>query len=204
MASHPCDEPSVHWYCGRALPQTSLLRLIIAPLGRSSCSLWCRLLLFMTTASIPQCKPMSGGCWCRLPGRAGGYPASPPTDPYVRNERIRVFGHQSFGTTLAHHCAALHARSDVVDDLGYGQGIPSQKLLEFLPPDTARAAAPTQPVSPRFLRVTGHALQHAEVSSKPVVRKMPTSLQAEHLVLVFHGSVTVGATPSPQGLLGAT
>ena len=158
----------------------------------------------MTTASIPQCKPMSGGCWCRLPGRAGGYPASPPTDPYVRNERIRFFGHQSFGTTLAHHCAALHARSDVVDDLGYGQGIPSQKLLEFLPPDTARAAAPTQPVSPRFLRVTGHALQHAEVSSKPVVRKMPTSLQAEYLVLVFHGSVTVGATPSPQGLLGAT
>ena len=30
-----------------------------------------------------------------LPGRAGGYPASPPTDPYVRNERIRFFSNQS-------------------------------------------------------------------------------------------------------------
>src|SRR5205807_1007785 len=91
----------------------------------------------------------------RLPGRAGGYPASPPTDPYVRNERIRFLGHQRFGTTLAHHCAALQARSDGVDDLGYGQGIHSQKLLEFLPTDTARAAAPTQPVSPRLFRVAG-------------------------------------------------
>jgi hypothetical protein len=25
----------------------------------------------------------------QLPGRADGYPSGPPTDPYVRNERIR-------------------------------------------------------------------------------------------------------------------
>jgi hypothetical protein len=31
--------------------------------------------------------PDAGGS--RLPGRAGGYPPGPPTDPYVRNSRIR-------------------------------------------------------------------------------------------------------------------
>src|SRR5436309_4998199 len=31
---------------------------------------------------------------------------APPTDPDVRNERIRFLGSQSVGTTLAHHCAA--------------------------------------------------------------------------------------------------
>ena len=45
----------------------------------------------------------------RLPGRAGGCPTSPPTDPYVRNERIRFLGNPSLGTTLVHHCAALQA-----------------------------------------------------------------------------------------------
>ena len=40
-----------------------------------------------------------------FPGRAGGSPPGPPTDPYVSNELIRFFGHQSLGTTLAHHDA---------------------------------------------------------------------------------------------------
>src|SRR5207249_9337957 len=46
----------------------------------------------------------------RFPGRASGYPTGPPTDPDVRNERIRFLGSQSCGTTLAHHCAALHGQ----------------------------------------------------------------------------------------------
>src|SRR5213595_1661965 len=46
----------------------------------------------------------------QVPGRAGGYPTGPPTDPDVRNERIRFLGSQSCGTTLAHHCAALHGQ----------------------------------------------------------------------------------------------
>jgi len=55
-----------------------------------------------------------------FPGRADGYPTGPPTDPDVRDERIRFLGSQSIGTTLAHHCAALQSPSDVVDDPGYG------------------------------------------------------------------------------------
>jgi hypothetical protein len=48
--------------------------------------------------------------WRAFPGRASGYPTGPPTDPDVRNSRIRFLGSQSFGTTLAHHCAALHGQ----------------------------------------------------------------------------------------------
>jgi len=55
-----------------------------------------------------------------LPGRAGGYPPGPPTDPYVRHARIRFLGNQRLGTTLAHPCATLHGPSDGVDDLGCG------------------------------------------------------------------------------------
>jgi len=57
----------------------------------------------------------------RLPGRAGGYPPGPPTAPDVRNERIRFLGNQRLGRPLAHHCAALHGQSAMVDDLGCGQ-----------------------------------------------------------------------------------
>src|SRR6266568_3486824 len=35
---------------------------------------------------------------------------APPPDPDVRHERIRFLGSQSCGTTLAHHCAALHGQ----------------------------------------------------------------------------------------------
>src|SRR5712691_896761 len=42
----------------------------------------------------------------RLPGRAGGYPPGPPTDPYVRNARLR-FLKQRGGCPLAVHCPAV-------------------------------------------------------------------------------------------------
>ena len=44
------------------------------------------------TRGEPRRQPQRGtseGCWRRLPGRAGGYPPGPPTDPDVRHERIR-------------------------------------------------------------------------------------------------------------------
>jgi hypothetical protein len=44
------------------------------------------------TRGEPRRQPQRGtseGCWRRRPGRAGGYPPGPPTDPDVRHERIR-------------------------------------------------------------------------------------------------------------------
>ena len=127
-----------------------------------------------------------------------------PPDPYVRNERIRFLGNQSLGTTLAHHCAARHGHSDIVDDPGCGPNIRLQQLLELLPADRTLTTAPTQPVSPCLFRLVVDDLQQAEVSPNTVVLEMPAQLQAEHVVLVFQGGMSIGTTPSPQGLLGAT
>src|SRR5213080_2426802 len=71
-----------------------------------------------------------------LPGRAGGYPTGPPTDPDVRNERIRFLGHQSGGTTLAHHCAALH---------GHIRGCGQSWVWGGQRSVTASRTSPTQP-----------------------------------------------------------
>jgi hypothetical protein len=63
----------------------------------------------------------SGGCWRRLPGRAGGYPPGPPTDPDVRDELIRFLGSPSPRLTLVHHCATLHGHEMVWTILGVGR-----------------------------------------------------------------------------------
>src|SRR5438128_7000035 len=47
------------------------------------------------------------GCWRRLPGRAGGYPPGPPTDPDVRNARIR-FLKQSGCCPRKVSCSTVH------------------------------------------------------------------------------------------------
>ena len=44
-----------------------------------------------------------------------------PTDPHVRDERIRFLGSQSVGTTLAHHCAALQTAPMLWTILGVGK-----------------------------------------------------------------------------------
>ena len=69
----------------------------------------------------------------KLPGRASGYPASPPTDPDVSNLLIRFLGNQSIGTTLAHNFAALETLSDAVEDPGPWKRICQQHPFELLP-----------------------------------------------------------------------
>ena len=68
-----------------------------------------------------------------FPGRASGYPASPPTDPDVSNLLIRFLGNQSIGTTLAHNFAALETLSDAVEDPGPWKRICQQHPFELLP-----------------------------------------------------------------------
>ncbi len=129
----------------------------------------------------------------RLPGRTNGSPTGPPTDPYVRNERIRFLGHQSCGTTLAHHCAALHSQSDVVDEPGEGEGRGPPELCELLPLQRAFPTTPTQPVPPRPRCKTPHLLQQAEGPLNTIGLEMPASLRAEHLLLVYQRRVPMAA-----------
>ena len=108
-----------------------------------------------------------------FPGRAGGYPAGPPTDPDVRDERIRFLGRQSLGTSLAPHCATLQATSDIVDDAGCGEDRGLHALLERCPPNRALVPAPTQPVPPRLCHTATDVLQQAEVPPDTTVWDVP-------------------------------
>jgi hypothetical protein len=67
------------------------------------------------------------------PGRSGGCPAAPPTDPDVTNSVIRFLGNQSLGTTLAHNFAALQAVLNVVDDPGLRKRKVYHKRLKLGP-----------------------------------------------------------------------
>ena len=66
------------------------------------------------------------------------------------------------------------AKSDGVDNPGYGQDIGLYQLLELLPPNRTRAAASTQPIPPCLLSMVTDFLQQAEVPPNTIVLKMPT------------------------------
>jgi len=61
---------------------------------------------------------------------AGGYPPAAPTDPDVRNSRIRLL-------SLRFRCAAI----DGVDDTRGCQGVVAQQALEMLPGHLGRMRA---------------------------------------------------------------
>jgi hypothetical protein len=56
-----------------------------------------------------------------------------PTDPDVRDERIRFLGSQSVGMPLAHHCAALHGRQMLWTLLGVGRPDVASSFWNFPP-----------------------------------------------------------------------
>ena len=80
----------------------------------------------------------------RLPGRADGYPSGPPTDPYVRNARIR-FLKQSL-------CYPPQSTGVLVS------GLVSSKSLPWFPPvgHSARRRLPSRgSLGPRFPTFAG-------------------------------------------------
>jgi len=81
----------------------------------------------MDGTRMPQSCPWRG----RLPGRAGGYPPGPPTDPDVSDSLIRFLGSQSFGMPLAHHYAALHGRQMLWTILGVGRTYVASSFWNF-------------------------------------------------------------------------
>src|SRR5207247_9744388 len=96
------------------------------------------------------------------------------------------------------------SQSKMIDAPACGPNTRLQQLPELLPPDRPPTTSPTQPVSPCVFRLVVDDLQQAEVSPNTVFLEMPAQLPAEHVVLVFQGGMSIGTTPSPQGLLGAT
>ena len=65
-----------------------------------------------------------------MPGRAGGYPPGPPTDPYVRNSRIRFLKQSLCCPRKDHPCSAVHWRAGVrVGELGVSPLFPARGTL---------------------------------------------------------------------------
>src|SRR4029453_2542450 len=58
------------------------------------------LTIAVSRAQWPE-RRRSEGCWRRLPGRAGGYPPGPPTDPDVRHARLRFLTQSRCGPGTA-------------------------------------------------------------------------------------------------------
>ena len=122
----------------------------------------------------------------KIPGRTGGYPAGPPTDPDVKDYLIRFLGDQSLGTTLAHNFAALQAMVlDVMDYSGFGHGKRlKNRDHKLVPVDVALVASPTQPVLPVSLYIVVDVINAFPVTTDTVILVMPLNLKAEHLILL--------------------
>src|ERR1700760_4159289 len=99
----------------------------------------------------PSYRPASGGGGRDVPVRfsttpaghprrrvdLGGYPPRPPTDPYVRDYRIRFLRSQ-----------VRYASSDLMTDFRVGQWIALQQKIELCPFDLGVSRAATEPLAP--------------------------------------------------------
>src|SRR5713101_437806 len=66
----------------------------------------------------------------RLPGRAGGYPPGPPTDPYVRNSRIRFLRQSLCYPRKDRPCSTVHGPAGVrVGELSVSPLVPARGTL---------------------------------------------------------------------------
>jgi hypothetical protein len=65
-----------------------------------------------------------------LPGRADGYPSGPPTDPYVRNSRIRFLRQSLCYPRKDTPCSAVHGPAGVrVGELNVSPLVPARGTL---------------------------------------------------------------------------
>jgi len=107
-----------------------------------------------------------------VPGRPGGYPTRPPTDPDERNSRIRFLGDQSLGTTLAQNSAARQTCSEGVDDSGDRERVPRTQPVERHSCAGA-LATPTQPVAPRVLGRSKEGGKPRVIAPDAIVLEVP-------------------------------
>src|SRR5712691_4706856 len=65
----------------------------------------------------------------RLPGRAGGYPPGPPTDPYVRNSRIRFLRQSGCCPSTVHWPSVVRGGELYVSSLSLASGCSARRRL---------------------------------------------------------------------------
>jgi hypothetical protein len=136
---------------------------------------------------------------CLLPGRADGYPSGPPTDPYVRNSRIR-FLKQSCG------CPCKDTLAPPSTGLPWS-GFVSSKSLPCLPPADALLDGAFPPVgrlgltSPPSSVLCAATTAALPVSGSFTCRSFPDTLPASVVRGVPYGLMVEWKPPTTPGPL---
>ena len=140
-------------------------------------------------------RPRAEAIGRRLPGRADGYPSGPPTDPYVRNSRIR-FLKQSFC------CPWMQSNGGLVTRLVSTESLSCVCSLHALPdvafPPVGRLGL-TSPLSSVQCAATT-ATSPSQGAS--LVARLPDTLPASRVRGVPHGLVTRGKPPGHARAFG--
>src|SRR5712691_12760398 len=135
----------------------------------------------------------------QLPGRADGYPSGPPTDPYVRNSRIRFLrqnGCYPRKVSLAPQSTGLP-----------WSGLVSSKSLPCLPPADALPDSAFPPVgrlgltSPPSTVLCAATTATSPSQGASLVARRPDTLPASVVRGVPHGLVTKRKLQGTPGLL---
>ena len=130
-----------------------------------------------------------------MPGRAGGCPPGPPTDPYVRNARIR-FLKQSFC------CPWMQSNGGLVTRLVSAESLSCVCPLNALPDVAFPPVGPVglgSPLSPVLCDATTATVP---LSGRFTCRSLPDTLRASIVRGVPSGLGTSGKAPRiPPGLL---
>jgi hypothetical protein len=117
----------------------------------------------------------------------GGSPPPAPTDPDVRNSRIRLFVMRS---SLRDAQGKRQARR--------WQRIPPLQEREAVPCDVRRLGAAGKPLLPETLDAEPEAVERTRVPGYPVVPEVPPKLLAQRAPLLPDRKVPVRAAPPPD------
>ena len=132
----------------------------------------------------------------RLPGRAGGCPPGPPTDPYVRNSRIRFLKQSRCyprKASLAPQSTGL-PWSGLVSSMSLPCLLPADALLDGAFPPVGRLGL-TSPPSPVLCAATTATLP---LSGSFACRSFPDTLRAPMVCGIPSGLVTWWKHPGPR------
>ena len=123
----------------------------------------------------------------RLPGRAGGYPPGPPTDPYVRNSRIRFLKQSSCYPRAAPWRAVVRVGERDVSPLSPASGCSARRRLP------SRGS-----LGSHFPTCTGTMRRYdcpLSLSGASLVARLPDTLPASMVRDVPYGLVTWSKRP---------
>src|SRR5713101_5028892 len=127
----------------------------------------------------------------KLPGRAGGYPPGPPTDPYVRNSRIRFLRQSYCCPSTVYWPSVVRVRELKVSPLSPASGRSAWRSPSL--PWVAWASLP------HFHRYYAPLrLPHCPSRGASLVARLPDTLPASRVRVIPTGLVARMEAPRPR------